>query len=70
MAHVINKSSSEITLDNVPVVCKFSDVFFEDLLGPLQKRELEFRIELLSGSTLISILPYRMAPTELKELKT
>ena len=33
-------------------------------------RELEFRIEVLPGSTPISIPPYRMAPMELKELKT
>ena len=33
-------------------------------------RELEFEIELLPGSTPVSIPPYRMAPAELKELKT
>ena len=66
LAHVINKSSSEITLDNVPVVCKFFDVFFEDLLGLPLDRELEFGIELLPGSVLVSIPLYRMAPTELK----
>ena len=33
-------------------------------------RELEFDIDLLPGSTSISISPYRMVPTELKELKT
>ena len=33
-------------------------------------RELEFGIDLLSESALIFIPPYRMAPTELKELKT
>ena len=33
-------------------------------------RELEFGIDLLSGSTHIFIPPYKMAPAELKELKT
>ena len=33
LAHVIDKSSSEVTLDNVPVVCEFPNVFHEDLLG-------------------------------------
>ena len=33
LTHVVNKSSSEVTVDNVPVVREFSDVFFKDLLG-------------------------------------
>ena len=66
MAHVINKSSSDVTLDNVPVVCEFLDVFPEDLSGLPMDRELEFGIELLPSSAPISIPPYRMAPTELK----
>ena len=36
---------------------------------PLDK-ELEFSIDLFLGSAPISIPPYRMTPTELKELKT
>ena len=67
MAHLIDKTSSEITLDNVPVVYEFFDVFLDDLLGLPPDRELEFKIELLPGSAFISIPPYRMTPTELKE---
>ena len=44
-------------------------MFLKDLLGLPPDRELEFGIELLSGSALISMPPYRMAPTEFKELK-
>ena len=46
-----------------------SDIFPDDLPGLPPNRELEFGIELLLGSTPISIPPYRMAPMELKELK-
>ena len=70
LAHIIDKSSSDVTLDNVPIVCKFPNVFPENLLGLPPDRELEFGIELLSGSALVSIPPYRMAPSELKKLKT
>ena len=70
LAHVIDKSSFEVTLDNVPIVCEFLDVFLEDLPGLSPNRELEFGIKLLLDSAPISILPYRMAPTELKELQT
>ena len=54
----------------MPVVCEFSDIFPKDLVGLPPDRELEFGIELLSGSTPISIPPYRMAPAELKKFKT
>ena len=52
------------------MVCEFPDVFLEDLLGLPPDRELEFGIEVLSGSALFSIPPYRMTPMKLKELKT
>ncbi|KAA3473528.1 Gag-Pol polyprotein [Gossypium australe] len=56
-------------IESVPVVCEYLDVFPEELprLPPI--REVEFAIELVSGTSLISIAPYRMAPTELKEMK-
>ena len=31
LAHVIDKSSPKVTLDNVLVVCKFSNLFLKDL---------------------------------------
>ena len=67
---MIDKSSSEVTLDNMPIVCEFPDVFLEDLPSLPPDIELEFGIKLLSSSAPISIPPYRMVPTELKELKT
>ena len=70
LKHVVDKSSSEVTLDSVLIVRVFQDVFLKDLLGLPSNRELKFKIELLSGSALISIPLYRMAPAELKELKT
>ena len=53
-----------------PVVCDFIDVFPEDLPGLPPIREIEFTIDLVPGTSPISIPPYRMAPAELKELKT
>ena len=52
------------------MVCEFPDVFLEDLSSLPPDRELEFGIELLSSSAPVFIPPYRMAPAELKELKT
>ncbi|EYU31709.1 hypothetical protein MIMGU_mgv1a024293mg, partial [Erythranthe guttata] len=51
------------------VVCNFSDVFPEDLHGVAPHREVEFSIDLIPGTTPISMAPYRFAPAELSELK-
>ena len=45
----------------------FSDVFPDELLGLSPQREIEFKIDLYSGTEPISIAPHRMAPLELKE---
>ena len=70
LAHVIDISTSKGTLESVPIVHKFSNVFPEDLPRLPLDRELEFGIGLLPESTPISIPPYRMALVKLKELKT
>ena len=70
LASTVDTTKKVVTeLSDVWVVCKFSDVFPEELLGLPLDREIEFEIELLPGTTPISKAPYRMAPTELKELK-
>ena len=70
LAYVLDTKVSESKIQAVPVVCEFSDVFPEELPGLPLEREVEFSIDLILGTTPISIAPYRMAPIELKELKT
>ena len=53
----------------VRVVCRSPDVFPEEFSGLPLDQKIEFKIELLPGTVPISKAPYRMAPTELKELK-
>nr|XP_016463287.1 PREDICTED: uncharacterized protein LOC107786335 [Nicotiana tabacum] len=57
------------TLQSIPIVNEFLEVFPEDLPGVPPNREIDLGIDLLPGTKLISIPPYRMAPAELKELK-
>ncbi|XP_070056923.1 uncharacterized protein [Nicotiana tomentosiformis] len=57
------------TLQSIPVVNEFPDVFLDELLGLLPEREIEFAINILPDTQPISIPPYRMAPAELRELK-
>ena len=42
---------------------------FEDLLGLPLDRKVEFTIDLLIGTNLIYLTPYRMTLAELRELK-
>ena len=51
------------------VVCEYEDVFPNELLGLPPLREVDFCIELHSGTSPISMTPHRMAPVELQELK-
>ncbi|KAG8489260.1 hypothetical protein CXB51_017269 [Gossypium anomalum] len=69
LAYVLDNKESEKKLGSVPVVCEYPDVFPEELPGLPPVREVELGIELVPGTTPISIAPYRMAPAELKELK-
>ncbi|XP_017979859.1 PREDICTED: uncharacterized protein LOC108662790 [Theobroma cacao] len=69
LAYVIDTSKGEPKLEDVLIVNKFSNVFPDELLRLPPDRELEFTIDLFSGTTPISIPPYRIASAELKELK-
>ena len=57
------------SVDRVPVVCEFHDVFPEELPGLPPEREIEFCIDVVPGTDPISMPPYRMATVELSELK-
>ena len=69
MAVVLDSKRDQVKLADIPVVNEFSDVFPEELPGLPPEREVELSIDVISGTTPISRAPYRMAPTELKELK-
>jgi hypothetical protein len=57
-------------IQDIPVVCEFTDVFPEDLPGLPPERDVEFMIELKPDTAPISRRSYRMPPNELAELKT
>ena len=69
LASVIDTTKVSLGVGEVHVVREFLDVFLEELPGLPPYREVDFEIETILGTTPISIAPYRMAPTELKELK-
>ncbi|XP_070046763.1 uncharacterized protein [Nicotiana tomentosiformis] len=69
LAFVRDVMDNTPTVKSVPVVKEFPDVFPVDLMGMPPDRDIDFSINLLSGTQPISIPPYCMAPVELKELK-
>src|SRR3954466_5148678 len=58
-----------VSIDSVPIVREYPDVFPEELPGIPPDRDVEFLIDLLPGSGPISKRPYKMSVDELKELK-
>ena len=69
LVYVFEVRDSGSRLEDIPVVREFPDVFSEDLLGIPPYSEIDFHIELAPGTEPISKAPYRMAHSELKELK-
>ncbi|GJU24519.1 hypothetical protein Tco_1163140 [Tanacetum coccineum] len=61
-------SQKLIRCERCPIASELLDVFPEDLSGIPPKRQIEFRIDLISGATHIVKTPYRLAPSEMKEL--
>nr|GEX69955.1 hypothetical protein [Tanacetum cinerariifolium] len=55
-------------LKDVPIVQDFPEVFPKDLPGLPLARPVEFQINLILGATLVARSPYRLAPSEMKEL--
>ncbi|GJY64743.1 putative reverse transcriptase domain-containing protein [Tanacetum coccineum] len=68
LAHVMKKKSKEKQLEDVPVIRDFPKVFPEELLGLPPPRQVEFRIDLMSGAAPVAPAPYRLASSEMKEL--
>ena len=57
------------SLEDIPIVKKFTDVFPDDLPGLPPNAEIKFTIDLIPRTIPISKPPYRMAPLVLRELK-
>ncbi|XP_070026526.1 uncharacterized protein [Nicotiana sylvestris] len=69
LAYVRDITAESPTINSVPVVQEFTDVFPSDLPGMPPDRDIDFCIYLAPGTQPISIPPYCMASKELKELK-
>ncbi|GJU15650.1 putative reverse transcriptase domain-containing protein [Tanacetum coccineum] len=68
LAHVTKKKLKEKRLEDVPIIHDFPEVFTEELPGLPPPRQVEFRIDLVPGAAPVARAPYRLAPSEMKEL--
>ena len=69
LAYVVEKGKEGTLVDEISVVREFPYVFLDDIAGLTLDREVEFTIDLITGTEPISIPSYRMAPIELRGLK-
>ncbi|XP_076937367.1 uncharacterized protein LOC143604935 [Bidens hawaiensis] len=58
----------EQNIKDIHVVREYPEVFPDDVSGLPPIREVEFRIDLMPGATLIAKAPYRLAPSEMQEV--
>ena len=59
----------DVSIEDIPVVCEYTDVFSNNLPGIPPDLDIEFIIELQPGTTPISKRLYRMPHKELAEMK-
>ncbi|GKD26128.1 putative reverse transcriptase domain-containing protein, partial [Tanacetum coccineum] len=55
-------------IKDVPIVQDFPEIFPKDLPGLPLARPVEFQIDLIPGAAPVARAPYRLAPSEMKEL--
>ncbi|GKB21840.1 putative reverse transcriptase domain-containing protein [Tanacetum coccineum] len=68
LAHVMENKSKEKGLEDVPVIHDFPKVFPKEFPGLPPSRQVEFRIDLVPGAAPVTRAPYKLAPSEMREL--
>ncbi|XP_028119844.1 uncharacterized protein LOC114317338 [Camellia sinensis] len=69
LCSILYIETTEVGVENIQIVSEFPNVFPEELPGDLIDRDIEFVIDIVPGTQPISKAPYKMSPTEMKELK-
>ncbi|GKC30941.1 putative reverse transcriptase domain-containing protein, partial [Tanacetum coccineum] len=68
LAHVTENKSKEKRMEDVLVIRDFLEVFPEELPRLPPPRQVEFRIDLVPGAAPVARAPYKLAPSEMREL--
>ena len=70
LAVILDSKRGQVDVEKISVVREFSDVFPKELPGIPLEREVDLAIETVPGTIPMYRAPYKMAPTDLKELKS
>jgi len=69
MVAKLEKGHASDMIQSILVANEYADVFPDEVSGLSSSRDIDFTIDLIPGAGPMSMAPYRMAPTELAELK-
>ncbi|KAI3739961.1 hypothetical protein L2E82_30375 [Cichorium intybus] len=69
LAYVSFAKPDQVGKESVKIVNEYPDVFPEELPGLPPDRQIEFAIELVPGAAPVARAPYRLAPSEMEELR-
>lgn len=61
LASLVGGEGMKPSLEDIPMLCQYSNRFPKDLPGQPPNREVHFTIDLVPGTAPISKAPYRMA---------
>ncbi|GJW82048.1 putative reverse transcriptase domain-containing protein [Tanacetum coccineum] len=64
----VSRLKKEKWMKDVPIIHDLPEVFLEELPGLPPPRQVEFRIDLVPQAAPVARAPYRLAPSEMKEL--
>ncbi|KAI3776076.1 hypothetical protein L1987_45837 [Smallanthus sonchifolius] len=68
LAHIVQKDVKKKSIQDIPIIRDFPEVFPEDLSGLPPVRQVDIRIELVPEAKPVARAPYRLAPSEMQEL--
>ena len=67
---MVTRKKGMTTVDDVPIMRDYPNVFSEYFPGVPPDRQVKFQIHLVPGAALIAEAPYRLAPPVMQELST
>ncbi|XP_071686976.1 uncharacterized protein [Rutidosis leptorrhynchoides] len=68
LAYVIDVKKEENVVFDISVVSEYPEVFHEESFGLPPIREVKYKIDLVTGATSVAKTPYRLAPSEIREM--
>ncbi|KAI3742503.1 hypothetical protein L1987_60187 [Smallanthus sonchifolius] len=68
LPHIVQKDFKEKSIQDIPIIRDFPEVFPKDLSGLPPIRQVEFRIDLIPGANPVARAPCSLAPSKMQEL--